>query len=67
MPTVRKSPKEVQVDLTVYTFERVLQADAFEACVAALDVSHCLIEHPAVDIRPVVEPPPAAVSDSGEN
>ena len=45
MATVRLTPTEVQVDQVVYVYDDALQADAFEACVAALDVAHCVIDH----------------------
>ena len=46
MATVRLSPTEVQVDQVIYIYGSASQADAFEACVAAVDVSHCLVDHP---------------------
>lgn len=46
MATVRLSPTEVQVDQKVYVYESAAQADAFEACVAAVDVDHCVLKHP---------------------
>lgn len=52
MPIIRKSPKEVQVDDTIYTFEWAQSADAFEACVATVDVNHCLGDHPSLSTRP---------------
>lgn len=51
MATVRLTPTEVQVDQVVYVYENVSQADAFEACVAALDVSHCVLDHPPSSTR----------------
>lgn len=53
MATIRLSTKEVQVDDTVYVFDIVQVADAFEACVAMLDADHCRISHPPVATRPV--------------
>ena len=46
MATVRLTPTEVQVDQVIYVYESASQADAFEACVAALDVAHCVLDHP---------------------
>ena len=46
MATVRMTPTEVQVDQVIYVYEDATQADAFEACVAALDVDHCVLDHP---------------------
>ena len=46
MATVRLTPTEVQVDQVIYVYEGASQADAFEACVAALDVAHCVLDHP---------------------
>lgn len=56
MPTLRLSPKEVQVDDTIYAFERVVRADEFEACVATVDVAHCLRTIPPDSERPGSEP-----------
>lgn len=50
MATVRISTKEVQVDDTVYVFDVVQIADAFEACVATADAVHCELNH-----RPVAK------------
>lgn len=52
MATVRLSTKEVQVDDTVYMFDIVQIADAFEACVAAADAAHCEVDFPPVSKRP---------------
>ena len=46
MATVRLTPTEVQVDQVIYVYDDATQADAFEACVAALDVDHCVLDHP---------------------
>ena len=54
MPTVRLSTKEVQIDDTIYVFDVVQIADAFEACVATADAAHCEIDHKPVERRPVV-------------
>jgi len=51
MATVRLTPNEVQVDQIVYVYESASQADAFEACVAALDVGHCALDHPPQQTR----------------
>ena len=51
MATVRISPTEVQVDQLIYSYGSAGQADAFEACVAAVDVSHCVVDHPPQDTR----------------
>jgi hypothetical protein len=53
MATVRLTPTEVQVDQVVYVYGDALQADAFEACVAALDVAHCVIDHAPQSTRDV--------------
>ncbi|HYD95301.1 MAG TPA: hypothetical protein VEC01_08245 [Noviherbaspirillum sp.] len=54
MPTIRKSTTEVQVDDTIYLFERVQLADAFEACVAVADAEHCELEHRPASKRSAV-------------
>jgi len=51
MATVRLTPTEIQVDQVVYVYESASQADAFEACVAALDVTHCVLDHPPQSTR----------------
>ncbi|HJW54630.1 MAG TPA: hypothetical protein VJ577_05085 [Burkholderiaceae bacterium] len=53
MATVRLTTKEVQVDSTIYKFDAVWKADAFEACLAVADVEHCVKEHQPVEIRQV--------------
>jgi hypothetical protein len=55
MATVRLTPTEVQVDQLVYVYEDASQADAFEACVAALDVAHCVLDHPPQRTRGVAD------------
>lgn len=55
MATVRISPTEVQVDDVIYSYASAGQADAFEACVAAVDVAHCVIDHPPQATRKVDE------------
>ena len=55
MATVRMTPTEVQVDQIIYVYENASQADAFEACVAALDVEHCVLDHPPQGRRDAVE------------
>lgn len=55
MATVRISPTEVQVDQVIYTYRSASQADAFEACVAAVDVSHCVVDHPPQATRDAVD------------
>lgn len=55
MATVRISPTEVQVDQVIYVYASAGQADAFEACVAAVDVSHCVTDHPPQATRAVEE------------
>lgn len=66
MAIIRKTPKQVQVDDTVYNFERVQLADAFEACVATVDVAHCLKDYPAASQAHATSPglSHAPVSDS---
>jgi hypothetical protein len=61
MATVRLSTKEVQVDETIYVFDVVQIADAFEACVATADASHCERNH-----RPVAKRRIAAGVSQGE-
>ena len=51
MATVRMTPTEVQVDQIIYVYENASQADGFEACVAALDVEHCVMDYPPQDRR----------------
>jgi hypothetical protein len=51
MATVRLTPTEVQVDQVIYVYEDAIQADTFEACVAALDVAHCVLDHPPQSTR----------------
>lgn len=67
MATIRKTPKQVQVDDTIYTFERAQLADAFEACVATVDAAHCLKDYPAVSQVPAAsaELSAAPASDPG--
>jgi hypothetical protein len=55
MATVRVSPTEVQVDQLVYVYASATQADAFEACVATVDVAHCVLEHRPQSTREVVD------------
>ena len=55
MATVRLTPTEVQVDQLIYAYENASQADAFEACVAALDVEHCVLDHPPQSTREAVD------------
>lgn len=55
MATVRMTPTEVQVDQIIYVYENASQADAFEACVAALDVEHCVLDLPPHDRRDAVD------------
>lgn len=55
MATVRLTPTEVQVDQLIYVYENASQADAFEACVAALDVAHCVLDHPPQSTREAVD------------
>lgn len=55
MATVRISPTEVQVDEVIYSYASAAQADAFEACVAAVDVTHCVADHPPQATRKVDE------------
>lgn len=62
MATVRLSTKEVQVDDTVYVFDIVQIADAFEACVAAADAAHCEVDFPAVSKRPASSASPAGTA-----
>ncbi|MET0962693.1 MAG: hypothetical protein ABWY05_07725 [Noviherbaspirillum sp.] len=43
------------MDQIVYVYAGATQADAFEACVAAVEVGHCVLEHPPLSTREVVE------------
>lgn len=52
MATIRLTTTEIQVDDIIYTFNTADQADAFEACVATVDVSHCEKNHTPVSRRP---------------
>lgn len=51
---------EVQVDDVIYSYATAGQADAFEACVAAVDVAHCVTDHPPQATRKVEEGEPDA-------
>ena len=62
MPTIRKTPKQVQLDNTVYTFERVQLADA---CVATVDAAHCLKDYPALSQEPAASSELSGASDTG--
>jgi hypothetical protein len=53
MATVRLSTKEVQVDNTIYIFDVVQIADAFESCVAIADAAHCELDYRPVTKRAV--------------
>jgi hypothetical protein len=55
MATVRLTPTEIQVDQVIFTYESATQADVFEACVAALDVAHCVLDHPPQGTRDAAE------------
>lgn len=55
MATIRISPTEVQVDRLIYVYASASQADAFEACVAAVDVGHCVTDHPPQSTREAEE------------
>lgn len=63
MATVRLTTKEVQVDDTVYIFDVVQIADAFEACVAMVDVDHCELNHRPVAKRPAATSMPVQEDD----
>lgn len=64
MATVRLSTKEVQVDDTIYMFDIVRIADAFEACVAIADASHCELDHQPVAKRQAAADASSAVNAS---
>jgi hypothetical protein len=51
MATVRVSPTEVQVNDIIYTFAEPEDADAFEACVAVVQLAYCENEYPAISKR----------------
>jgi hypothetical protein len=53
MATVRISPTEVQFYELIYSYASAAPADAFEACVAAVDVGHCVTDHPPQATRKV--------------
>ena len=55
MATVRVSPTEVQVNQVIYVYAGATQADAFEACVAVVEVGHCALEHPPLNTRQAVD------------
>jgi hypothetical protein len=55
MATVRLTPTEVQVDQVIYVYGNASQADAFEACAAALDVAHCVLDHPPQRTREAID------------
>lgn len=59
MPTIRLTTTEVQVDDTVYCFANADHADAFEACVATVDLSHCEQEYAPLEKRAAPLVPPA--------
>jgi hypothetical protein len=42
----------------VYVYANAGQADAFEACVAAVDVLHCLTDHPPLSTRELADGDP---------
>lgn len=71
MATVRLATTEVQVDEIIYTFDSADRADAFEACVATVDLSHCEADHAPIGRRPAGEvgtvafAPEAAAGDDG--
>jgi hypothetical protein len=50
--TIRVSEKEVQVELTVYTFAETSDADAFEQCASQHPIETCYRRHPPVALRP---------------
>ena len=45
---IRISPTEVQAGRFIYTFEEADEADRFEACITAINVSYCEKKHPCV-------------------
>ncbi len=51
MATVRIATTEVQVDEMIYTFSTPDRADAFEACVATVDLVHCERDHAPIGMR----------------
>lgn len=55
MPTVRISTREVRVDDTIYSFDGVEKADAFEACAATVDAGHCEADYPPLEKRTVTD------------
>jgi hypothetical protein len=56
--SIRISATEIQVGHFIYTFDEPDDADSFEACVAAVDVSYCEEKHPCVSKKPVSTHPP---------
>lgn len=67
MATVRLTTKEVQVDSTIYKFDAVWKADAFEAYLAVADVDYCVKAHPPVEMRQVAHEPPISIAQNEEN
>ncbi|HEV2610877.1 MAG TPA: hypothetical protein VGU61_11465 [Noviherbaspirillum sp.] len=64
MPTVRLSPKEVRVDDAIYVFDVVQIADAFEACVAITDATHCESDYAPIAKRAAEESGRAQIESS---
>lgn len=67
MATVRLTTREVQVDSTIYGFDAVWKADAFEACLAVADVDYCLKAHQPVEMRQVAHALPIPIAKDEEN
>ena len=45
---IRISPTEVQAGRFIYKFGEAQEADSFEACITAINVSYCEKKHPCV-------------------
>jgi hypothetical protein len=52
--TIRASDTEVQVETTVYAFEKEDDADAFQRGLADQSIDSCLREHPPVSTRSAI-------------
>lgn len=70
MATVRIATHEVQVNDMIYVFGSADQADAFEACVATVDLSHCERDYAPIAKRTAEVPSnvsPSRTPEQAEN
>lgn len=67
MATVRLTTKEVRVNSTIYEFDAVWKADAFEVWLAVADVEHCVMQHQPVEMRSVEPGQPAQEAADDQN